>query len=492
MTAKFTFLYLVLFFLAPFIYLIFYFNGEVNLDYYELGLALYNSVIQGLSVALISITIGFFGSFFILNLTEYRKRLMQKICFIPIVLPSLFTILIAFTLIKPFPMGTLGIIIVLSLIHIGYAASLFSQIFEKDIFSFLPVSLVYGFSKFQFYKIIIIKNKKYVLFLALTILINTITAFTVPLIVSGGRSRNLEILIYEKMFTEQNWVSALVLGFIQQLIIGFSLYKLSRVNLNMTRNTQSVIFKNHINKFQLIVMNYIFLFYIFIYGCVYVYLFLNSIRSEFIWKVFNYELFQAFLGSVLFSLMNLFLFLAVLIKVLYLIWHNKSIKFIDYFNSVSVLLLGASLFFWGTSQYYILNLLALSYFFSVALFSAIYKLTIQAKIHELESQKLTAKIYGLCFFDYLKLIFFPQMRNSLDFLVSTLFIMSIAEFALIKISGSTIKTLGTIMASYLSSYRIEGAFVVSLIMLLLWFFMSLLFSFLLNGGKIDFFKKSRI
>ena len=63
--------------------------------------------------------------------------------------------------------------------------------------------------------------------------------------------------------------------------------------------------------------------------------------------------------------------------------------------------------------------------------------------------------------------------------------MTISEFAIIKVSGANLSTLGILMASYLSSYRLEGAFIISVVILLIW----LIFSGLI-GVLIGAYKKS--
>lgn len=481
---------LVAFFILPFVALIYYFHGQLMFDLTEMTSAFLNSIVQGFWVSLISVVFGFFCSFYILSLSSQYKRFIQKICLIPSILPSLFTILIAFTLIQPFPMGNIGVIIVLSFIYSGYVVSLFSQIIEDDVRSFLPISLVYGLSRIQFYKVVLIKHGQYIIFLALTVFISTLTAFTVPMIVSGGHSRNLEILIFEKMFTEFQWSAALGIGLMQQLIIGLAIVRVSK---NRRSNVQTV----SINSADLSLKKYSSLFfglalaiYLFSYIGSYAYLIAKATQSHFVFQVFNSELYTAMYNSLFFFMSNGVIFFIIILFLLYLVWNLQTIRFLNFFTYMSTILVAACLFFWGESQNALLNYIKLSYVFNVLFFVSLYKLSLETKLQALNSQKMLAKMYNVSFKDYVIVILLPQIKEHIYYLLTILSIMSLAEFAIIKISGTSIKTLGSVMASYLSSYRIEGAFVVSCIMIVLWLVLITFCRLIFGGGKIGFNKKS--
>jgi len=175
---------------------------------------------------------------------------------------------------------------------------------------------------------------------------------------------------------------------------------------------------------------------------------------------------------------------------LYLLWHLQSIRFLNFFTYMSTILVAACLFFWGESENLFLNYFKLSYIFNVLFFVSLYKLSLESKLQALNSQKMLSKIYNISFKDFLLTVLLPQLREHIYYLVTILSIMSLSEFAIIKISGSSIKTLGSVMASYLSSYRIEGAFVVSCIMIFIWLVSTTLCRLIFNGGKFGFNKES--
>jgi len=490
MIAKIIQLGLIIFFILPFAALIYYFHGQLTFDLSEIVSALINSVVQGFWVSLIAVVFGFFCSFYILSLSSQPRKLLQKICIIPSVLPSLFTILIAFTIIQPFPMGNVGVIIVLAFIYSGYILSLFSQAIADDVRAFLPIGLVYGLNRAQFYRVILIKHGRYLVFLALIVFISTLTAFTVPMIVSGGHSRNLEILIYEKMFTEFKWSAALGIGLIQQLVIGFSILQLSKHHSSQAQTIGITTETLSLKKYSSVVYGLAVLAYLFSYLGSYIYLLIRAVQSPFIHQVFNTELYTAISSSFFFFLTNTSVFFVIFICLLYLLWHLKSIVFLNFFTYMSTMLVAACLFFWGESDYVFLNYLKLSYIFNVLFFVSLYKLSLENKLQDLTNQKMLSKIYNISFSHFLFKILFPQLQNQFYYLLTYLSIMSLSEFAIIKISGSSIRTLGSVMASYLSSYRIEGAFVVSCIMIGLWFVSIAVYHLILSGGKFGFNKKS--
>jgi len=486
MKVKFVKLILALYFISPVLIIAYYFKYQADESLKEIVVAVQNSLYHGFVTSVLALSVGFLVAPSVLVFRKKIRLILQYLLLVPIYLPSLFVILIALSLFNPFPMGNNGVVIVLIMIHLGYVISLLSVQIEHQIGSLAHVSLIYNLSKWNFLKNILFPQIKSTLaFLFVIIFVNSITAFTIPFILGGGRGRNLEILIYEKIFVDYKWFSAILICVIQQISISTMTYFFIKKEV-FKKNYSEVTYP-----FQYVFkLSYFMLFgYLGVFGFGYIKLALNAFSHKYIGllyeKYFYSDIYYSFLNSIVLFFSNIIIFSFLFLLVLYLLWCNAKTRFLSLFMNSSVVLVGVAYYFLFPIQNLFLNILKISIIFNIVYFVTLYKSVLEKPILQLKSQILVSQIYNLNFVYCLKVILLPQLKKVLFYLGSVLFLMTISEFAIIKVSGANLSTLGILMASYLSSYRLEGAFIISVVILLIW----LIFSGLI-GVLIGAYKKS--
>lgn len=473
-------LLLALFFVFPFIVLFYYFRIDFNFKVFEVLWALKNSLIQSFSTALLSVFFGFFGALGLIKASARWQKVLKLLILIPVFLPSLFTILIGISIANYMPLGSLGIIYFMTLIHIGFAASIIFEEITSQIGQLGLVAESFGINKLNFLvKVLWPLVRKSVGYIFVMIFVNTMTAFTIPLIVGAGRGTNLEVLIYEKIFIEQNWANAIGLGLVQLLIIaGFAVF-LNFRNISTIRDYKdSRLVGSFVGLAGLII-------YLILYFWGYFKLFLGSLEAYYITEIFNNDLIEAISNSFILFSFCLIVFSFLFLSAMYLKFNFQKIEFLNFFINPSSVLVGFGFYLFIPNHNYLISILKLSLVIGSVSFVGFMKLVFENQMHLFESQIKVARSFNINFLNFIFKIYFPQIKKRLHFACSLLLVFSISEYGLIKSSGVQIKTLGTEMASYLSSYRSEGAFVISLIILTIWLIVTII-----SGGFFGLYKKS--
>ena len=480
MKAKAIKLLLALFFLFPFFVLFYYF--KINFDYNlaEILWALKNSFQQSLSTAALSVILGFFGALGLLKTKGRLQQLLKFLVLIPVFLPSLFSLLIGISILNFMPLGTLGVIYFLTLIHIGFAASVICEEMTSQLGQYGFVGEVYGVSKFNFFfKVLWPLVRRSIGFVFVVIFVNSLTAFTIPLLIGGGRGTNFEVLIFEKIFIDQNWASAIGLSLVQLAItavLALSLY--SRPVVEPRGFRASRLIGSYLGLAGLVI-------YLGTYFWGYFKLFFGSLEAYYISEIFNADFYSAISQSFMLFGFCFVLFFILFLVVLYLKFSQQSLKFLNFFLNPSSVLVGFGLYIFLPGNTLFLSLLKLSLAITTVTFVGFMKFVFENQMQLFENQVKVARTFGVGYLTFIFNIYFPQIKKRLHYAISLMFIFSISEFGLVKASGAQVKTLGTEMASYLSSYRSEGAFVLSMIILAIW-----LTATLISGAALGVYKKS--
>lgn len=473
-------LLLALFFLFPLFVLFYFFKIDLNYNAQEILWALKNSFFQSFVTAFIAVTCGYFGALGIAGTSGVWQRGLKLLAVIPVFLPSLFSVMIGMSLVQSFPLGTIGVIFILSLIYIGFAASVLSEEVMAQLGRLGFVGQVYGLSKFKFHtQILMPVVGRSTVFVFATIFVNALTSFTIPLLVGGGRGTNFEVLIFEKIFIEQNWSLAVGLSVLQlSLVAIMALCLRARKDIVASEFYQSRLVSS---KFGLLGLG----LYLGLYFWGYIKLALNTTNIYYFSEIFNNDFYQALWQSLVFFICCLALFFVLFCAVLYLRYHLKNVRFLNFFLNPSSVLIGFAFYLLLPANHAVFDFWKVALVFSVVGFVSFAKSVFENQIQLFEQQIRVARSFGLSFSKFLFTIYFPQIKKRLHYAVSLLFIFCISEFGLVKASGAEIKTLGTEMAMYLSSYRTEGAFVISLIILAVWIVVTLI-----SGALLGVHKKS--
>ena len=473
-------IFLVLFFLFPLIGLIFYFKLNFQFNTSDIYWALKNSLTQSICVGCISIFLGYWGALGLLTVPTRYKNILKLITVIPVFLPSLFSVLIGLSLINPFPMGTWGVVFILSLVYTGFASSMLSDQIESQVGKLGFVAEIYNLPKSVFQrKVLWSLTARAALYLFVVIFVNVFTCFSIPLLVGGNKGVNFEVLIYETIFVDHNWSLAVGLSIMQICFIYL-------FTLILRKKDTLVIADFHPSKFVKSKIGLVGIFiYLGIYIGGYLKLSINAFRANYIADIFNADLASAVKESFIFYFLSLMAFFFIFCLILFLKFNFKKTSFLNLFLNPSSVLIGFSLYLIFPHNRLGMDFVKMATVFTIVAFVSFFKSTFENKMDLFEKQMFVARSFGINYFEFLVKIFLPQVKNSLFYCSSLIFIFCVSEFALIKASGAEIKTLGTEMANYLSSYRIEGAFVISLLILVLWLLVTAIL-----GALFGVYKKS--
>lgn len=240
---------LVFYFVLPYLVFLFFFNPETNLNFNEVLWALQNTIVQSGISSLLSIGFGFGMALAIYALPKAIQNITAFLLLIPQFLPVIFSLLIGLSLISPYPMGTAGVIFIFTLINSGFAGFLLFQGIGGHFNQSAMIGEIYGINRFKFFiRVLIPGLKEEFKQTFLVIFLFCFTSISVPLVVGGGKGTNLEVLIYEKIFIDQNWSAAWYLNLMQIFLVVLLslLITKSKINANNVKEYESTYIKSRL------------------------------------------------------------------------------------------------------------------------------------------------------------------------------------------------------------------------------------------------------
>ena len=471
---------LVMFFLLPYILFLPFFKWNFHINLNEFFWAVKNSFIQAGSAAALSVGIGCFLSFGVLQLAETYQKIILKTLLVPFVLPVFFSILISFSVLRPFPMGHLGVIFIFTFINLGFSVYQMTYAIRQKMGSFAAVSEIYGISKLTFFRKILIPLISSDLKLNfILVFLFCISSLAVPLVAGGGKSSNLEVLIYEKIFIDQNWDVAWLLILIQSC----GVFLLSFFCLR-NKVFPQITFKPHVFlKSKLALLGVVLYLAIYIGG--YALNLFGSFSKLPQLLEFQNEIIQGTLNTLLILISTFAATSLILILWIFDYIQNLRPHFAAHLISVSTVLVGFS-FYLVFPQSQSSDFLKMPLAFTIIFLPLLFKMFIEKNLESLKTQIAVAKIYSISHLKIFLNILFPQMRRPLAIGFSFLLISLISDFAISRSLGTQTLTLGLLAQSFLTSYRLELAYLLSFYILCVWFGLSTVAYFFLrepNGNN---------
>jgi thiamine transport system permease protein len=454
---------LTLFFLLPLFYLISKFDYLSSINFLELIRAIKSSLIQSAAAAALCVFVGLPAAMGLQGISEKLQKVTKLLLVLPQVLPVIFTILIVFTIVKPFPMGPFGIIILFFVVNFGLATLILAEAIRQKIGKSGIVAEIFGVSQFAFFKNILIPTLyKDIIRCFYLIFVFCFASFSIPLIAGGGKSVNFEILIYEKIYVQTDWGGAVSLAIIQSLCVFFlSLPTIS----HDTKKTNDDFINSRllISKFGLLLI----CGYIFLYGSGYLWGLSQSVSYiKFVTQHLD-EILLGLAGSLqFFFISSVFsLFLIYLLTKSFV--HHEKMPLILNYLSPSTVVVGFSIYLLFSGERH-LDAYKFVFAFSVLSVPALFKLFIQSRLQQLNSQLSTAKIFGLSNETIIFKIIFPQIKKSLGLFLIVQTFWVLGDFSISRAVGLQTSTLGLITESFLSSYRLQAAYLTSFLILIIW------------------------
>ena len=175
---------------------------------------------------------------------------------------------------------------------------------------------------------------------------------------------------------------------------------------------------------------------------------------------------------------SIFLFIIVLILffVLLVLWLIDYIfrckeNLAEHLISVSTVLVGFSLYVFFP-QNTKADFLKIPSAFLLLFFPALFKIFFSALLNQICQQIVIAKIFQVNIFRIIFRIILPQCKNQLLQSSALLLIWTLGDFAIARALGTQSKTLGLLTETFLSSYRLESAYLISFYILVIWAILS--------------------
>lgn len=451
---------LFVFLISPFFILGFHIHDISLPDVGEVIWVLKNTFYQSLGSSIGAGILGLILSFGLVSFGRSQKYIEYALV-LPSFLPSLFLILTILSLVDPFPIGTLGIILVHTLGFGGLIAVELSYLYREKIGRLCEVSLVLGFSRFQFLKLVLGLLRKDILGLLSVIFLSCFTSFAIPLAVGGGRGTTLEVLIYEKIRISGKFSEALFLSVMQTvlLILFVWLFRRGRNQQSQSVNTRLPLLSIPWLRIS-----------VFIYIGTFVYAFVvDSITG---WQqIFNIP----GMTEIILDVIPLSLVLSVSVGVfIYVILMGIAFAsriqwiqdFLFSYVTPSTALIGFAYLYLGLLSE---NLSYLLFIFGFVLLSisSLYRIGFDRVLLGIGAQRLVGQILGGSELLIAQKIIWPQVHQAALRVGGIGAVWALGDFALSKIIFSRDVTLGLVVESLMSSYRISAAVAVMSLILVL-------------------------
>ena len=457
---------LILLFCSPIFYIFYKFGISINfLSLNGLTWALKNTLMQGVLTSLLGIFLGVVLSWGLFRARPSILPLLRTLCYIPLMLPSIFSVLVALNLLPFFPYGHWGVIFIYLLIYTGYCTFFVFDTTQKKIQNMGFLSEVYNLKQVDFiFKIYLPLIKSELFALGIFIFSCTATSLTVPMMAGGGRGTNLEVFLYEKIYIDAAWSAAAVVLMIH--LIAMLILSLFVRNADSSSDNQD---RYILNKYLGSKTSLVLLM-----ACVGVYLLPISVKLliaafEIEWsEAFVKELIFSIQGSIAVFMGSSLLFLAFIYLMGYLHYMKAQVSYLRGFQNISAVVVGfASLIFWSKKITF-LSYFSLLYCMAFIYFLSLYFSFFDPILKKMNNQFFTAQVYNIKYRSIFRTVIWPQIAEVYSWSLGLLGLISLMDFVYVYVSGATYQTLGTLFENYLTSYRMSYALVIALVAIFLW------------------------
>jgi thiamine transport system permease protein len=439
--------FFLLFLVSPYLILFSHYGFEQTFDYSEIRWAINNSIFQGILSAIIATLVSIVLMFGLIRLSKFRST-VEYLILLPSFLPPLFVILAFLEVLDPFPVGNLGVSLIVGFTYSGLIAVQLSNWLVSNAGGLVETATVLGASRsmitIEVFKIL--KTKLFYNFLLVFCL--AFTSFSVPLVVGGGRGTNLEILIYEKIRISNNWKEAITLALFQSIfLLGFS-----------TIQSQIVMRKSGFVSLRKISSRF---------GLVFCFLYFGIFSAPFLLNLNSGYQQASQINGLIESANNLLaptlmlsigggIVAALVLSGLVFVSDSKFMqKILSGLVSPSTAIVGfasilVSPFF--TNPYFLYI-----YGFILIVLSSIYRLGLINNFQTLSDQIGVAKVMGASHGMIWRNITLPQLMPTILKLSGIVAFWIVGDFALSKIVFTSDVTLAMLVQGLMESYRIDSA-----------------------------------
>jgi thiamine transport system permease protein len=284
-------------------------------------------------------------------------------------------------------------------------------------------------------------------------------SFSIPLVVGGGRGTTLEVLIYEKIRLSSDWGAALFLSLLQSAIL-WTMSLAVRPH-RLTAETRKSNFKIIESSFGLLVFICVMCAYFIGYGQG---LLESMTKFNFIVEVWD-SFWRAFFGSWLLGVLAGGLTLLLLLSLLWLNSEGWFDRFFAGYWAPSTSLTGFAFLLIAPNEG-IYAYFKIAFAFVVLNLNSFYRMGWQKNIQELKKSREVATVLGAA----RKTIFFrielPQVFKRACFFSGLMAVWMVGDFGLSRILAYKDFSLALMSETYLSSYRMAEATLLSFFVLI--------------------------
>lgn len=453
--------YFILFFLlSPFLILIWKFPLHPQFDFAEFFWALKNTFIQAALSAIGSLVLGTWAALGLISMRPKVKKTLEVICLAPNFLPPLFTLLIVFYWVDPFPTGVIGVALIHSVINFGLVAVSLSRSIETKLGGMAELAMIEGSSRWNFLKKVFMPSlKSDYAELFLFVFSVCFASFSIPLIVGGGKGTTLEVLIYEKIRLSMDWGGAVLISILQLLILAFLARWFLRIKSVPSLSARPLRWLGFKSCAGMIIL-FAVLFLIGYFDSV-----LAGAKAAGPFLEWKDGLIKGALGTLFVGLTTGLLILFLLMSITVSMGFHWLRRWLQSYMAPSTTLTGFAFLVLGPNEGVV------SYFkipcaLALLFCGVLYRMGWESEVHRLAGQMATAEIIGATRWKTFKFILWPQVQQRALLLAGLAAAWACGDFALSRILAYNDMTLALMTETLMSTYRLGLASLLSLGVLL--------------------------
>ncbi len=455
----------LLFLLSSFFILLFYIDSDSSVNWSEAWWAFKNSALQSFFSSLLTLLFGFVVALGLIKIRQQNPWLFSLsvvFCLIPQFVPVVISLIGVMGTLNPFPMGIAGIVLVHVFLNFGLAAVLIHSQLQNIWGGTSDVARTLGANRFQYLRKVgfpLLKKDYLLMFIFFFSIF--FSSFSVPLIVGGGRGTTLEVLIYEKMRLSSDWSGASYLAMLQAVFV-----------LLLSAVTWRSQFESRIRETNLkwlgsylgLILLYLTMFWFFMGYSSGLMEGLHQLDNL---KPFVSDLIEGALSSLILAALTFILILHAF-KLLAYLQHLPT--FLDRFlkgyiaPSTALTCFGILILFPSGG---IMTFFKIPLAFLMLALPSMYRLGWGEKLKRIRGQVMVARTFGASAGLIFRSVVWPQMKSDSRFLGALVATWACGDFAVSRILAQQDFTLGLILESLLSSYRISLASVISVLLVAL-------------------------
>jgi thiamine transport system permease protein len=431
---------------TPYLLLCRYFPAWQWPETSELIWALKNSCIQAFGSALLALISGGVLLTGLLRISPRLRPLGSWFLLSPSFFPPLFLILSFMSWVSPFPIGWVGIVAIQGFMNAGLIAVLLLQAIEAKLAGLSEAAQVMGASRRLFWRRSFALIRADLVSLGVFVFAVSFASFSIPLVVGGGKSTTLEILIFEKVRLSDEIGQTLSLSLVQLLVMfGFAFLPRSDLRLERGRSQDLSVWGAPTSLVAVVL--YLLIFWLpLMIGIPAGFRALQDLAD--LWRDIG-ELLPATFASAIgvgIGCGALLLFFG---------WgfpENRVPSILRGWLAPSTALLGFAFLAFVDTNVWFAYIMALTLIF----FPTVYRLGMDRRLESLRGQIEVARSLGASDFLLWRKILVPQLWSPAAILGGVAAVWALGEFAVGRVILSGPRTWALLSESLVSSYRIDA------------------------------------